>query len=248
MLIKPTRRELIRYGIGAAALAKMQAQVRIPGPGGAAAAGGGPALVDYVVGPATPSSSGGVSADIDTTGATLLVIISTAYSTDVAGDLMESYGNTWTSLTKYTATDPPIQMLYAVNPTVGVNHNFTITRSGTYYRFVVLAFSGIATVSPFIAGTDHGAAAGSYAPLQPGSVTVADGQLIVTGYSTGFDTGTASIDSSFASPIGAAFINFVGWGIWASYRVASGALTVNPTWSNSATGVTACAAIAGFKQ
>lgn len=110
MLIKPTRRELVKYGIGAVAFAKMSAQVRIPGPGGGgnpAAAGhtgtvqGSPTFAaakfsngltavtgsNYILLPTgtfswTSSSSWAVSAQLQTTATSLEIAVSSGAALD----------------------------------------------------------------------------------------------------------------------------------------------------------------------
>ena len=94
------------------------------------------------------TTNGGTSAAIDTTGCNLIVV-GAGVDYNGSGVLSDSKGNTWTHLTlNYGATSMGAQLHYAVAPTVGTGHTFSLNTSGHTGSLCVAAFSG-ADASPF---------------------------------------------------------------------------------------------------
>jgi hypothetical protein len=230
MLIRPTRRELIKYGIGAAAFAGMsKAQVRIPGPGGASASagGGGITLVSSVVGPVTGGGSGGVSAAIVTTAANFLVLVVNSDSS--SWTVTDSYANTWTQAGNFD--DQAIY--FAQNPTVGTGHTFTVVSS--YPTFIVFAFSGMST-SGVYESLFSGAGVSTGGPGGPGSLTptYAGQNLLIAGAGSanGSDSGAYTVSSPFGNLTGSAFRGGAAYCGWAAYCIQTGTAAQNPQWTD----------------
>lgn len=91
--------------------------------------------------------NGATTSSIDTTGATLLVI-AIAYNTG-SPTVSDSKSNTWTAATAYNNGSLYLRYYYAVNPTVGTGHTFTITATGLAPAILAMAFSGADTVTPY---------------------------------------------------------------------------------------------------
>lgn len=185
----------------------------------------------------------GTTGSVDTTGATLLVVIASAYNGDPT--ITDSKGNTWNSLTSYAGT-VRVKIYYASNPTVGTGHTFSWS-GGTYTAIRALAYSGVATTSPY--DVENGATSGGATTLSTGSVTPSQNDsLIVAGWSAGSAAASnLSINASLA------IRGTVRYGDGGSYFGLAGAdyvqgtaAAINPAWSW--TGSDYCAAnIAVFK-
>jgi hypothetical protein len=179
------------------------------------------------------------SAAVDTTGATLLVVVA-VWGTSNAPTISDNRGNTWTPRTKSTDTNTvSVQVFDCVNPTsVGPGHTFTAD-GGTH---VIYPWVGVYAFS----GTDSGAyenAAGHNGTgtfNQPGSLTPAEnGAILITGNEC--CTGTAvSCSSGFTSqfqPYSPGYYYCSG----AGYQIQGTSSAINPTWSW--TGSNYCASV-----
>lgn len=185
-------------------------------------------------------TSGGTSGSLDTTGATLLIVVAASGGAVTVSD---SKSNSWTGLT-VRGSAPQTRIFYAANPTVGAGHIFTI--SGSLSAGSVLAFSGVVQATPF--EVENGAST-SAITIQPGSVTPAEsGALIVTslGAQSGFVNSALAIDSGFTRTDYQVFISGNSYGTAAAYLVQGAAAAVNPIWTGAASN-TVASAIAVFK-
>jgi len=178
----------------------------------------------------------GTSASIDTTGATLLVVVTS--TGNFSGD---SKGNTYTKLTARTGTfGSETSIWYAENPTVGSGHTFTVTG---VTGLVAAAFSGAEVSSVF--DQENGTASGS--PAQPGSITPGDdNELIITGLGGG-SVGDGSADSGFSLVADVGTTGGVNFSAGMAYKVQTTAAAVNPTWTWSEVYGSAGLVIASFK-
>jgi hypothetical protein len=86
--------------------------------------------------------------------------------------------------------------------------------------------SGPTTASCFVS---QNGASNKTAPYQPGSVTPAAGQVIVTGINNGLGSGPTSIDSSFTD----LRKNDSYFTFGAAYLLPGNATPVNPTWTTA---------------
>lgn len=193
---------------------------------------------------ATASAAAGSTATtgaINTTGATLLVIVVDNYSQDsTTATITDSKSNTWTALTNRAGGTSNIAIMYAQNPTVGTGHTFSCT--GSYCTIFVSAWSGTLTSGVF--DVQNGASCPSCSTLATGSVTPSQADsLIIAGFSDN-DTTALSIDSGFTK-INEQRNNSFETGADA-YLIQTTASAVNPTWTASGA-VARAAAIAVFK-
>jgi hypothetical protein len=249
MIIRPSRRELIRYGMGAAAFAKMaRGQVRIPGPGGGANSGGGGGGGWSLI--AHTGAGTGVNATtsaINTTGANLIVIGVSANT--VPATFSDSKGNTWTVAGGYqnnSINGNYSVLYYCYNPAAGSGHIFSTT-SGGYPSIFVEAWSG-AAASP-LDQTNGTQGNTSYTTFQPGSITpTRNDELIVTMTSIAVTNGNAasSINDGFTISDSLAFSSGNYWGGAMAYLVQTTAAAVDPAWTYNGS-VFAVANIASFK-
>lgn len=189
------------------------------------------------------TSKTATTSSIDTTGANLIAVSLSTYSSNRT--LTDSKGNTWTPLTNKDGSNCHSQLFYCFNPTVGSGHTFTVSSAVPIYATIcVQAWSG-ADTSPF--DVENGAIAASGPTLQTGSVTPSqNNDLIVSGLCSYTGTGVHSIDSSFSVSNYKQFANGVNLGGGMGYLVQATAGAVNPMWSWTGT-AQASATIATFK-
>ena len=192
-------------------------------------------------------SGGGTTSAINTTGASLLVLTVSEYAAGPLSLPTDSKGNTWTGLTTRTAGSTYGRIFYAVNPTVGTGHTFTLSGANSFCVVDVLAFSGVDTSSPF--DVQNGASSLSGAATQaPGSVTPsANNSVVITGIAAESPGTTATVDLSFTITDQSGQVNGVNFAGAAAYLIQTTAGAVNPTWTYSSGTVSTAATIAVFK-
>lgn len=187
------------------------------------------------------------SGAINTTGCDFLVVAVIDYAVSPAAVLTDSKGNTWLGLTAYTAGGAVgrVKLYYAVNPTVGSGHTFTLTGTTIAATVIVQGFSGVALTSPFDTGKDSGSSA-TATSIQPGSLTPSENNtLVVTGMAYQ-DTTVLTVNSGFTITDQITYTGGDHFGGGLAHLIQTIAAAVNPTWSwtNS---VAASAAMAVFK-
>lgn len=189
-------------------------------------------------------ANGGTTAGIDTSGATLLVARITAASG--AGTVTDSKSNTWVALTSANGSTPDETIYYVANPTVGSSHTFTVSGAASFSVIDALAFSGVATTTPFDA--ENTAAGGGFdnTNAKPGSITPSENnELIVCGFA--FDTTqTMTIDSSMTIVSQTPLAGGLNYGGAVAYKVQTTAAAINPLWGFSGT-TAGGVSIASFK-
>ncbi len=180
---------------------------------------------------AMPGASGGTTAPINTTGASLLVL---ALSTFVTGSTpTDSKGNTYIPLTLFGTA----QLFYCIGGVVGAGHTFST--DSQFPLIVAMAFSGVGSYH-----TQNGQGSGN--PSQPGPVVpTVNGSLIVTAIGGGLSGASPTVDSGFTLTGASAYSGGVVVMGGAAYLVQPTAASVNPTWS-SAGSATKTIAIADF--
>ena len=177
---------------------------------------------------AGPAPTGGSTAAIDTTGATLL-IVSVAWWGGAGGNpvVSDSKGNVWIPLTAVGFGPTGVRLFYCLTPTVGSGHTFTVGSGGTFFYPSILAyaFSGVDSYQI------QSGAGGSTSPLASGSVTPASpGALVFTGRAGN----AAAVDTVAPAGFTSATVTYIGGGPMqgsAAYFVAPTAAAINPTWS-----------------
>jgi hypothetical protein len=188
-------------------------------------------------------------AEIDTTGADLLVMAIADYQAGPGLTISDSKANTWHPLTSYAVTGSSrIKLYWSVPTSVGSGHNFAgASGGGTYPALALAAFSG-SNASPFdveagASGTSSTASAGS-------GITPSQGQeLIIAAVSINANT-ASSINSSFIIPTEAparAYVPGTAFGVAIAYKIQTAAAAVDPDWTLSGSADWA-AAIASFKD
>ncbi len=173
---------------------------------------------------------GGTTGSIDTTGCNLLVL-SVSYFSSGSPTLTvsDSKSNTWTALTARENVCGH-QFYYALSPTVGSGHTFTIGRSNATDIYTALIVHGFAGVSSYDQQSGVTTAGTPSTSLQPGSLTpAANGALIITGLSMN-TVSSVGVNSSLTLTEqpdvgGGCVTGATGW------KVQSTAAAINPTWS-----------------
>lgn len=188
------------------------------------------------------AGSGGTTAAIDTTGATLLVLSVASYSANPVSGISDSKGNTWTALTARTQLNVRHQFYFALAPTVGTGHTFTVS-AGAFVAIGarVLAFSGVTRLQ------NERGATGTTSPLSTGSSTpLVNGALILTA----LGSETAATDS--IATAGFTLVGTVGFAGGSNMQESSGyliqstAAAINPQWSWTGSHAAAVASLAVF--
>jgi hypothetical protein len=176
---------------------------------------------------------------INTTGATLLVVMVSSATTSPT--LSDSKSNSWNALNIATsAGGQKGQLYYASSPTVGAGHTFTAAGVNTFPAVAVLAFSNVKLVSPFDQQNTSNTS-------QPGSITPSQSnEVIVTGLHVSNLSVPPSIDSGFSVPVYSLHAGGVSYGVAISYLVQTSAAAINPTWNAGAD--TYATTIASFKN
>ena len=182
-------------------------------------------------------TSNGTSSGIDTTGASLIVVVvgSIWVSSAVGGAISDSNSNTWRLLGRsaVNASNCTVCIWYCVNPTVGAGHTFTVTNQpvGAFPSFCVAAFSGTSTTY-VVDSQNPNNFNSSAASIQPGSMTPnAADSLIIAGFASR-TTATIAVDSSFTITDQNPFSAGAAIGSVLAYKIQSGAASAeNPTFS-----------------
>ncbi len=181
---------------------------------------------------------GGTTSNIDTTGATLLVVGICSFGTDPT-TISDSNSNTWNALTIFTTGGGQrVRLFYALNPIVGSGHSFTFSATGSAAVILVSAFSGADTTSPFDSEN------GSGSSPTPGAVSPSeDNELIVTIVCD--LSSAATIDSGFTVTDSVAFIPGTALQGGMAYLIQTAAASANPTWNDGSASSIACFKAAG---
>jgi hypothetical protein len=159
-------------------------------------------LVAHTVQAIAGVGNSATSPAINTTGATLLVILSNSFGggTDgcASGNVRDSNSNTWKLIQIYATaggSDRATCFWYAAAPTVGAGHTFTVSNS--YYSvFFVSAWAGITTSSPLDVQTGNSNSSGS--TVNTGSVTTTASSDLCLAGGNAYDTAITAW--SLASP------------------------------------------------
>lgn len=196
-------------------------------------------IVDVEV--AGTGGGAGPTADVDTTGADLIVA-AIHHATGATIAFGDNKSNTYTGLTARVGSVSGVQLYYKLSPTVGTGHNFTVTGSNIYAVISVAAFSGITGFDK-----EAGTTASSSTTCSPGSVTPAANNAVlftaVTGDVANFSP--CSVGSSFTKTSDIALTgNNMGGA--AGYKIQTTAGAENPTWTHAGSVNSLAVAIAVF--
>jgi len=212
---------------------------RIPGPGGSGGGGGGGGTAAKIAGGcnAFASSGGTTSPDADTTGANFIVfsVNGDGAGTVAPANVTDSKSNSAPSLlTFYGGTGAGTRgtiIGYWTNPTVGANHNFTLSLASSFAAFCWEAWSNMLTSSVVVSGSDVGTSRTQAldTDCQTPSIIPGSGQRVLFTSAESPTITTFSIDSGFTKTGQIASGTSEG-GSMASLQQASGS-TLAPTWS-----------------
>lgn len=161
---------------------------------------------------------------IDTTGATLIVVV-LATGAQALVSITDTGNNLWYYNDHFQQSTQDIAFAFCVNPVTNASHTFTLTQA--FPSVAVLVFSGNA------AGSEKTTASGANSTtVTPGSITPAeDDALLIAGFCGGAAT-TQSISGGFtiSDQIGGSS----GQRVAAAYLIQTSKTAANPTWTNSA--------------
>lgn len=203
------------------------------------------ALVTHVT---AAGLNGATSSSIDTTGASLLVI-AVAYGGTIT--VSDSKGNTWTALTAYANGGQKQRIYYAVNPTVGTGHTFTVGGTSVVASFAASSWSGVDTTTPF----DVQAGTGGAGPItaagigSPSMTPANNGSLVITSCSQAAVVSGLTASGTFTALDAVAFSSGVNYGIATAYVIQTTAATISnaTTVQSWTTGTAYAIATAAFK-
>lgn len=191
----------------------------------------------------TGSAGGGTTAAINTTGATILIMVCSNFQGVGTFTPTDSRTNAWTTCTPQAGVNGVSTIFYAINPSVGTGHTFTYP--GSFGTAEIMAFSGIVTVSPF--DTENAGVTVSGTTQHTGSVTPAQAKsLIIAGMSSSA-ADPVTIDSGFTISDQSAFVSSTSFACAAAYLIQSSASAVNPLWTSIDAASDIEATIAVFK-
>jgi hypothetical protein len=164
---------------------------------------------------------------IDTTGASLIVLVCSAFGALAPAD---SQGNTWTGLTNQVCISSLInvRIYYCLSPTTSATHTFSNTGSATYPSINVQAWSGYGAFD-----TENGASnINGPDAFQGGSVTPGqNNSLVISAIGSGSNaTNVPSINQSFTITTYSTF-NGTGEPSGLAYLEQGTAAAVNPQWT-----------------
>lgn len=181
---------------------------------------------------ATAAGAGNPSTPINTTGASILIVVTAGFNQwPIVSD---SAGNVWQTTALYN-NQAFTQIWFAVPPITSASHTFTASNNAGVPVFPtsnIYACSGTLTDHPYSAVNGLLTSASSIA-FQLGSVTPFEaGDLIISAAGNAVATvTTATIDSGFNTPL----INNGGGGesVVSSWISASNTSPLNPTWTTT---------------
>lgn len=170
-----------------------------------------------------------VSAPMDTTGASFIVVVASFSVTQPS--IVDNKGNTYVSVGVHAGGFAAGHEVFVVQgtPVVGTNHIFT-AGAGFAMNICVAAFTG---VSPTFED-DASATSASASALNTGSLTpLQNGSLLIAGWSTNNNTGAAdaAIDNGFQILENEPAVASSRVGCALAYLVQPTAAAINPQWS-----------------
>jgi hypothetical protein len=189
---------------------------------------------------------------IDTSGANFLIAAVAAFTSGPADSFGDTKSNTWHALGPYTnsAGSMRVRLYYAYNATVGSGHQFTQSTTGSYTTISVAAFSGVQTSgdpynSDVTGVNDFQTSVGG--DMTAGSLTVASGDLLISGEGTPFGQSPSLTWTAAAMTITDQFhTTAVTEGGGLAYAIGSGS-SVAASWTPGSGSATGAALVATFK-
>jgi len=175
--------------------------------------------------------NGATSAAIDTTGASLLVMV-VAYG--AAPTISDSKGNTWFGLTAQVNTGMSVRIYYAFNATVGAGHTFTVAATSGAVSFEAASFSGALLTDPFDVQQGGTAATTTVAGVGAGTLTPsAASSLVVTAVAHNTVISAFAAQAGFTTSDQQAFSGGVSYGSALGYLVQTTAAPISAATATS---------------
>ena len=207
------------------------------------------AAITFVV---STSVANGTTPAINTTGASLIVIVTSGYQ--AAATVADNMNNTWHTLNTYNSFDGYRyeQIYYAYNPTTSPTQTFTCSGGGGGFPgCVVSAWSGTLTTAAVFDAQNGSSTVNNVTSINTGSVTpVSTNELLIAGLSgtACWTNGTPTTDNNFStiSQDQAATGCGLGEYAYASYLIDPSAAPINPAISWSGNQYSLAATIAAF--
>lgn len=193
-------------------------------------------IVDHTSQISTDSNGFTTSSAINTSGATLVVVVISSYGSSTAPVLTDSKGNSWTQLVEQSNASNRCNVYYAYDTgKVGSSHTFTLTQNGSYCSVCVAAYSGTRTSSDPL--TDQqGTFLGTGDPtIQPPAINAGTGGDLAVAFLSSTSSNVFTIDNGGS---GATFsivehqeATANGQASALAWKTFSG--STQPTWSNN---------------
>lgn len=197
--------------------------------------GGGPFTFISGISTAKTGAGGGgaggeTTGTIDTTGAGLLILVTSYFSGATGVTISDSKGNSWTPLTVVTSANSICNVYYSVPTSVGSGHTATIAGTNIFGTLVFSSFA-FGAASPADqqsqnTGTGTSAAGSSITPS-------VGGELVITGIASPADSvAISSVNGGFTiidDTIPGLSGEYIGGG--AAYLIQTSAAAAAPTWT-----------------
>jgi hypothetical protein len=179
---------------------------------------------------ATAEGNGTTSSAVNTTGADIVVACTEAGG-GANPTVLDSKSNVWTGATDWNVSNPHCRIWYAINPTVGSGHTFTI--NGTDSAGIFSAFSGSKLTAPIDQQNAKDTGGFNGDPASPGSITpTEDNELIISCICNGHGAADVAVDSGMTMLAQLPLAGGVHFALFAAYKVQTTAAAINPSWSN----------------
>ena len=193
-------------------------------------AAGGPFTFVASVSAQPFASGGGTTTGINTTGAGLLICVTSYFSGATGVTMADSKSNTWTPLTAATSANTKCNVYYSVPTSVGASHTASFTGSSLFPTFYFAAFAFGAASPADQQSTNNGSSTSATSTSITPSV---DNELVIAGVGTNANgaaiTAPGGSFTTINSTLAASSGNAIGGG--AAYWIQTTASAASPTWT-----------------
>lgn len=175
---------------------------------------------------ATPGQNGGTTGTMNSSGATLLVMV---VSTGATATPTDSASNSWTELGTTDIGSIRLRIYYVINPATSATHDFTYSQTNSYPTIMVMAFQG---TGAYDTGSIVQASVSGGTSLASGSITPsANNAVVITGFS-GHTSTTVTTPTGFTSqPSNTDFVGASNYAGGSAYKIQTTAGAENPSWA-----------------
>lgn len=193
---------------------------------------------------AAPASA--TSASMNSTGATLIVIMCTYRTAQSYPTITDSKSNIWTRINNYdggSGNVSGVAAYYCSNPIVGTGHTFTET-GANYGAISVFACSGTRTASTPLDQQNGQYIATLGATATPGSITPSANNCIVFSGVMNYNGSAPTMPSGYTA--GFTWTTSTAYAGGAGYQIQTTATATNPSWGNMNAGANGAVNIVSF--